>query len=295
MLSDLQCPVCRHALANAVDCADCGRKFLRCAGLPVLIDFDNSIFRPEEYPADRRLLSSPKGSRFGVLLAQLTYPSSRSAAANVTRLVRGLVPGSKVLIIGGGTIGVGLERLTEANLQIVATDVYPSENIALICDGHSLPFSDGSFDAVIIQAVLEHVLDPTQVVAEIHRVLKPRGWVYAVTPFMQQVHMEAYDFTRFTHSGHRWLFRHFEEETSGAELGPATSLIWSISYFLKSLGLSAKTAALATAAFAWLRLFERQGKKRKVLDAASGFYFLGRASDTPLKPSDMPAYYERYR
>ena len=32
-----------------------------------------------------------------------------------------------------------------------------------------------SFDGVMIQAVLEHVLEPTRVVAEIHRVLKPDG------------------------------------------------------------------------------------------------------------------------
>ncbi len=44
---------------------------------------------------------------------------------------------------------------------------------------------------------------------EIHRVLKDDGIVYADTPFMQQVHEGAYDFTRFTLSGHRWLFKNF--------------------------------------------------------------------------------------
>jgi 2-polyprenyl-3-methyl-5-hydroxy-6-metoxy-1,4-benzoquinol methylase len=45
-------------------------------------------------------------------------------------------------------------------------------------------FGDGTCDAVVVQAVLEHVLQPDVVVAEIHRVLRPDGLVYAETPFM---------------------------------------------------------------------------------------------------------------
>ena len=37
---------------------------------------------------------------------------------------------------------------------------------------------------MLVQAGLEHVRDPWQVVAEIHRVLKDDGLVYAETPFM---------------------------------------------------------------------------------------------------------------
>jgi ubiquinone/menaquinone biosynthesis C-methylase UbiE len=67
-----------------------------------------------------------------------------------------------------------------------------------VADGHQLPIADGSVDGVWIQAVLEHVLDPSIVVQEIHRVLTPGGVVYAETPFMQPVHEGAYDFTRFS-------------------------------------------------------------------------------------------------
>ena len=70
-------------------------------------------------------------------------------------------------------------------------------------------------DAVICQAVLEHVLEPASAVSEIHRVLRRDGLVYAETPFMQQVHERAYDFSRFTQSGHRWLFRRFSEISAG--------------------------------------------------------------------------------
>ena len=108
-------------------------------------------------------------------------------------------PAPTLLVIGGGAIGAGAEELYAApNVRVVGRDVYASSNTQVVADGHFLPFRDGVFDGVWIQAVLEHVLDPPALVAEIHRVLKPSGLVYADTPFMQQVHEQAYDFTRFT-------------------------------------------------------------------------------------------------
>ena len=77
----------------------------------------------------------------------------------------------------------------------------------LLGNAETLPFPDASFDLVIAVAVLEHVADPFRCVAEMRRVLAPSGHVYAVTPFLQPVHMGAYDFTRFTPIGHRRLFR----------------------------------------------------------------------------------------
>ena len=47
-----------------------------------------------------------------------------------------------------------------------------------------------------------------------------------------------YDFTRFTHLGHRRLFRRFEEIESGAVCGPGMTLAWSYTYFLTSFTTS---------------------------------------------------------
>ena len=80
----------------------------------------------------------------------------------------------------------------------------------LICDANDIPFENGSFDGVVLQAALEHVADPYRCVEETHRVLKEKGLVYAETAFMQQVHGGRYDFTRFTRLGHRRLFRRFD-------------------------------------------------------------------------------------
>jgi ubiquinone/menaquinone biosynthesis C-methylase UbiE len=49
----------------------------------------------------------------------------------------------------------------------------------MIFDAHDIPIEDGSFDGVIILAVLEHVADPYRYSEEIYRVLKDQGVVYA--------------------------------------------------------------------------------------------------------------------
>ncbi len=46
----------------------------------------------------------------------------------------------------------------------------------------ALPFPDASFDLVILDNVLEHVTDRPGTLREIHRVLRPGGLLYMVTP-----------------------------------------------------------------------------------------------------------------
>ena len=162
----------------------------------------------------------------------------------------------------------------------------------MICDAHCLPFEDNSFDGVIIQAVLEHVVDPWRCVEEIYRVLKEDGLVYAETPFIQQVHGGRYDFTRFTHLGHRRLFRKFEEIDSGAVCGPGMALAWSYRYFLLSF-TSSRFLRRLIGIFSRLTSFYLPYldyfliNNPGTLDAASAYYFLGRKSTCVLSDRDL--------
>ncbi|WP_082378950.1 class I SAM-dependent methyltransferase [Marinagarivorans algicola] len=49
-------------------------------------------------------------------------------------------------------------------------------------DGTQLPFSDASFDAVICSEVLEHIPDYQAFLAEINRIIKPKGLFLASVP-----------------------------------------------------------------------------------------------------------------
>jgi ubiquinone/menaquinone biosynthesis C-methylase UbiE len=178
------------------------------------------------------------------------------------------------------------------SIEFVETDVSFGPRTMLICDGHNLPFQDASFDGIIVQAVLEHVLDPYACVNEIHRVIKMDGIVYAETPFMQQVHGRQFDFTRFTHLGHRRLFRHFEELESGAVCGPGMALAWSYKYFLISFSNNKSIRKLldgfARITAFYLKYFDYfLTKKKGALDAASGYYFMGKKTGITLTDKEL--------
>lgn len=73
-------------------------------------------------------------------------------------------------------------------------------------DGHRLPIADKSADWVLLVAVLEHVQDPYQVLAETMRVLRPDGRVYVAAPFLQMEHAQE-DYWRWTGQGLPRLLR----------------------------------------------------------------------------------------
>lgn len=177
------------------------------------------------------------------------------------------------------------------DVRLISCDIYRSASTAVLADGHFLPFRDASFDGVAAQAVLEHVLEPALVVSEMRRVLKPGGIVYAETSFLEQVHEAAFDFTRFTHSGHRWLFRDFEEIQSGATDGPGNVLLWSIRYLVRGLTRTKLCGIVAVISMLWVRLFDKLIPQTFAIDSTSGVFFIGRKGEGTLSPKDMIGYY----
>ena len=199
----------------------------------------------------------------------------------------------KILVIGGGEIGNGMDGIYQVyNKNIISLDIYDTKNVDLIADAHMIPIADNYFDFVIIQAVLEHVINPHRVVAEIWRVLNNNGMVYAETPFMQQVHEGPYDFTRFSDSGHRYLFRNFECIKSGQLLGVGTSLVWAINYFFTGLFRSRVIGKLFRVLFSWLSFFDSLIPEKYNTDGACGVFFLGIKSNKSISSKDAIKYYQ---
>lgn len=305
----LCCPVCRSKLVfenEQLECTNpsCNTDFPVVDGIPILINESSSIFSVNDflnYESTTFNLKPKSGiKQFLENLVPRTDVNVKSQINYETfvELIRKQSENPKILIIGGSILGKGMEALySDPAIEIIETDVSFGPRAALICDAHDLPFDDNSFDGVIVQAVLEHVVDPNRCVEEIYRVLKDKGVVYAETPFMQQVHMGRYDFTRFTHLGHRRLFRKFEEVASGPVCGPGMALSWSYEYFFLSF-VKTKLAKDLVKAFTrltsfWLKYFDYfLIDKAGTFDAAAGYYFIGQKSDRVLGDRDLIKLYK---
>ncbi len=300
-LSAMRCPVCHEAVVlhgDRLKCISCDGAFPVVQGVPVVLNESNSVFRTDEYlTGEEQHMAEPAPSLKARIRSLIPKPSlNLKGPANYARYAELIVKQAaqpRVLVLGGRILGQGMEPISgNPKIELVETDVCFGPRTALICDAHDVPFADASFDGVIIQAVLEHVCDPFRVVEEIHRVLKPGGLIYAETPFMQQVHARAWDFTRFTELGHRRLFRRFEEIDRGACGGTGMALAWSWQYFLLSFTSNKSMRTLLrvfgeVSAF-WLTWLDRFTiNTRGTQDAASGYYFLGRRSETTLSDRDL--------
>lgn len=292
------CPVDHGALspaAGGLACASCGSVYPVVRGVPVLINDANSVFRISDYvgsgayegasgyggTADRTSGLRRLYRRFATRLSEADIPGKGFDPMPVILAER---PDAEILVIGSGE--------QEIAGRVTYTDVAFARHVDCIADGHDLPFADASFDAVRVEAVLEHVCDPQRCVSEIRRVLKPGGFVWAVTPFLQPVHMGAYDFTRFTFLGHRRLFRHFDEVAAGQVGGPGYSAI----HLLRNLFLSVSDRPRVRSAmrlFALLLTYPMRyldflfNRTEGSYNAACAFYFLGRKREDAIPDREI--------
>ena len=307
MQVNLYCPSCHNQLnANKADiytCNNCNKEYPIRRNIPILIDDEKSVFSISDYNQAEALTTTSTGGLKSAINKTIWF--LQRAAPNLTLNVKAkhnyslfaqmlLEKNSKpkVLIIGGRTTGMGMEDFIKLPITFIETDIAFGPNTKIICDAHNLPFKDEEFDGVVIQAVMEYLVDPYQCAAEIHRVLKADGLVYAETPFMQQVHGGAHDFTRLTHLGHRRLFRNFEEVISGACVGTGTALATSYKHFLMSLSNKRIIQDLLMLFAVWtsffLKYFDRLSiNKRVSYDAASGYYFLGKKSTHAISDKEI--------
>lgn len=302
-----QCPKCHAGRLSS----DNGKRQLSCRNpacrqtypmvrdIPVLICEDRSLFSFDDYldqggASTMHLRANRKGfpTRIRKLLKNMV-PGLSSHASDYTsgHLIEDIcrvVQRPNVLVIGAGEAVFLMPKTVEVTYTDVA--LWPLTDV--VADAHDLPFDDGIFDIVIAAAVLEHVVNPTRVVEEITRVLKTGGAVYANTPFMQQVHMGRYDFTRFTHLGHRLLWRQYDEIRSGVSNGPGMAVAWAVEYFFSTLfttpwlaSVVRHVARFATYPFRLTDRFTRD--KAGAFDAASAYYFAGIKRETPLSDKEL--------
>ena len=99
--------------------------------------------------------------------------------------------------------------------NICYLDVQQYHHTDVVSNTSKLPFADASFDAVISQAVFEHLPDPFLTARELYRILKPGGLVYVDTAFMQPLHGDPSHYFNMTLHGLRLVMSPFQEVQTG--------------------------------------------------------------------------------
>ena len=119
------------------------------------------------------------------------------------------------------------------------------------------PFPDSSFDAVYGFSVIEHVTNPLDVLSELHRILRPGGFVALLTPHFS----DAASFVDPTHQVHL-SGRSFDYLLEGSTLGTQYNFYSGARFRLRHrlVMLQApwsKVPFLQRAANRWLATYER--------------------------------------
>jgi ubiquinone/menaquinone biosynthesis C-methylase UbiE len=69
-----------------------------------------------------------------------------------------------------------------------------------------MKFKNASFDHTVAFQVLEHHINPEELIKEMYRITKPGGLIFLTVPFLGGIHEEPHDYQRYTKFGLAHLF-----------------------------------------------------------------------------------------
>jgi predicted SAM-dependent methyltransferase len=87
---------------------------------------------------------------------------------------------------------------SEVNIDYLTADI-STKNVIIKMDITDIKFPDDSFDAIICNHVLEHIIDDSKAISELYRALKPGGWAILQVPVSLTL-KETYEDTSITNS-----------------------------------------------------------------------------------------------
>ena len=276
--SSLSCPICKAGfvvrggvplLLSARSRSELGKDLESGSGAQMVAEYaaaERSSARTRPGRSWLRFLRPPD-------VMYHTNPGMRNPGTKHVFDHRG--PGTLVLNVGGGPTRYSAHEFT-LNLR-------PFHNVDVVGDAHNLPFLDDTFDSVICNAVLEHVGAPDTVVAEMLRVLRPGGHLYAEVPFIFFFHGYPSDYRRFTREGVRRMFAGLSEPAIGVAIGPVSALLQSANIVVGMLVPRRLRVLrrLVNGGFRWLTFVFKYLDKLVVKQesahvVAGGFWILGR-------------------
>ena len=242
----LACPACGGELGRGGKgwaCNGCGAEFQEANNTPILIPDASPVMNWYKVTDNFDLRDKKSAGGFAKTIFQLLRRPERIWTRRSRNLLEKILaekspndPGRVVVLIGAGYEKVYRQVLSPYD-QIVRIGLAHHGETDLCCDSCHMPIKSGSVDMILSSSVLEHVYDPEKAIAEMERVLKPDGYVYAEVPFMRAYHMAPNDFQRYTIAGIRQVFERgrFETVDNGICSGPFNALAVFLKDFLMSL------------------------------------------------------------
>ena len=100
-------------------------------------------------------------------------------------------------------------RSVFAGFAFTGTDMSPGFGVDQLQDLRQLGLRDGSVGTALLLDTIEHVEDPRQAMAELHRVVAPDGLLLLTTHFFFPIHQHPSDYWRFTADGIDSLLKPF--------------------------------------------------------------------------------------
>lgn len=191
-----RCPDCKRTI-RAPWCRHCKRHFGigRTSYMDFLPSSDSAIPRSEfnQMPEMYEKLKVMRGARKA--LADWTLTKIEDTNLKLASLI-GRLEKQNVLEIGAGRgyfcwsfnqqypdNRYFVIEYEEANLDYgFKLGFFHDASFVALGSVYSLPFADRQFDLVVISEVLEHLPDLESAMSEIHRVIKPEGWLVASVP-----------------------------------------------------------------------------------------------------------------
>lgn len=278
----LQCAKCHGRLevrADGLRCQDCQILYPLINQAVCFVDTD-SIYPAKNIPDSLLVEVKNKLKHYQWFYNILVYVFGTSnAGVSPAAFLEKYVSSEKVAI----NLGAGPQKRRKNTLQV---DLYAFPEIDIVADLGSLPFKNDSVDAVFCTSVLEHVMEPQNVLNEIFRILKPGGLCYLTTPFIYPYHSSPHDYTRWTLYGIRSFLARcgISEVASGLRHGPTSALVLVFVYWLGILFSFGNTSIFEIVTILGMVVLAPLAhvidfflnRLEVANNSASGFYYIGK-------------------
>lgn len=84
------------------------------------------------------------------------------------------------------------------SIDVEESPYHRGTNLDMVWNGQSIPLENDSITCVLMTEVIEHLPEPSIVLAEIRRVLIPGGFLVLTLPFLYPLHEPPSDYARYT-------------------------------------------------------------------------------------------------